>query len=74
MASGEGYDYRLRCKLSEDGDSPLTAHVSKLGDYFGWYEGEVILIEVKHKDHTLEIRLDVKGNVSLKRSINTTSK
>jgi hypothetical protein len=70
MTPGKGYDYRLRVKLGETGNEPLKSHVNRNGDYFGWYEGEVIVLEVRHKDHTLSIKLDEKGNVSLKRSIN----
>jgi hypothetical protein len=63
----QGYDYRLRCLI--DGDA-LEAYQGKSGDYFGWYEGEVVTLEVKHKHHTLNIKLDEKGNVSLQRHIN----
>jgi len=66
------YDYKLRVKL--DGDKRLPSHTSRAGDYFGWYEGEVITLEVKHKDHSLFIKLDEKGNVSLKRSIHEVTK
>jgi len=61
------YDYRLRCYIDDD---VLDALPSEKGDYFGWYEGEVVTLEVRHKNHTLNIKLNEQGNVSLKRSIN----
>jgi hypothetical protein len=61
------YDYRLRAKID---DLPLETLHSANGDYFAWFEGEVVTLEIKHKDHILNIKLDERGNVSLKRHIN----
>jgi hypothetical protein len=58
------YDYKLRCLVD---DEPITAHRSSKGDYYGWYTGEVITLHIENPDGTLDIRLDEKGSVSLKR-------
>lgn len=64
------YDYKLRCSVGEsDNDQELVAAVhSKHGDFFGWYEGEVVMLTIEHHDHILRIKLDKKGNLSLKRT------
>jgi hypothetical protein len=59
------YDFKLRCEIAEEN---ISATRSRTGDYFGWYEGEEVILNVTHGEELLQIKLDKKGSVSLKRS------
>ena len=67
--SPDSYDYQLRVIVE---DELIEAESNSNGDYFGWYEGETVILAIDHKEHVLNIKLDEKGNMSLKRSVKMT--